>query len=253
MKKPVNNLFHPIDSIISSCIRINFCNLHSPTYSDRTPQNLAIPLDSSGKHPLPRTTSRIAPLPPHEQWLVTVVVGAVAMGSGGLQSPPHEQWLMRLGVGGALAAYIVVHSHPRSTPRAVAREAGVGGVLSVISIGGGGVMQPVAPEPPCEQALAAVGAGAGVCCARLRSSAWYTPANHPMSSCSGAGGGWCVAWVVLGPPGCGVIVGSSWWVLGLPLVVVGPWCPFLVVISAHRHSLTLPNLQAGACSGGHGW
>jgi hypothetical protein len=108
MKKPVNNLFHPIDSIISSCIRINFCNLHSPTYSDRTPWNPAIPLDSSGKHPLPRTTSRIAPLPPHKQWLVAVVVGAVAMGSGSLQSPPHKQWLVRLGVGGALAAYIVV-------------------------------------------------------------------------------------------------------------------------------------------------
>jgi hypothetical protein len=108
MKKPVNNLFHPIDSIISSCIRINFCNLHSPTYSNRTPRNPAIPLDSSGKHPLPCTTSRIAPLPPHEQWLMAVVVGAVAMGSGGLQSPPHEQWLVRLGVGGALAAYIVV-------------------------------------------------------------------------------------------------------------------------------------------------
>jgi hypothetical protein len=39
---------------------------------------------------------------------MAVVVGAVAMGSGGLQSPPHEQWLVRLGVGGALAAYIVV-------------------------------------------------------------------------------------------------------------------------------------------------
>jgi hypothetical protein len=240
MKKPVNNLFHPIDSIISSCIRINFCNLHSPTYSDRTPQNPAIPLDSSGKHPLPRTTSRIAPLPPHEQWLVAVVVGAVAMGSGGLQSPPHEQWLVRLGVGGALfdaggcvhrrstrnppheqwlvrlgrvarctvrgapsshprstpravareagggwcVGCIHRRSHPCSTPRAVAREAGAGGVLSVISIGGGGVTRPVAPEPPCEQALAAVGAGAGVCRAHLRSSAWYTPANHPTSSCS---------------------------------------------------------------------
>ena len=104
--------------------------------------------------------------------------------------------------------------------------------------------RPAAPEPPCEQLLVGVVAG-GV--------SSFHPSSTPRAVAQGAGGGWCVAWVVLGPPGCGVVVGSSWWVLGLPLVVVGPWCPFLVVISARRHSLTLPNLQAGACSGGHGW
>jgi hypothetical protein len=49
------------------------------------------------------TTSCIAPLPPHEQWLMAVVMGAFAVGCGGLQLP-----------------------HPCPTPRAVAREAGGG-------------------------------------------------------------------------------------------------------------------------------
>jgi hypothetical protein len=49
------------------------------------------------------TTSCIAPLPPHKQWLMAVVVGAFAVGCGGLQSP-----------------------HPCPTPRAVAHEAGGG-------------------------------------------------------------------------------------------------------------------------------
>ena len=33
----------------------------------------------------------------------------------------------------------------------------------------------------------------------------------------------------------------------------GPWCLFLLVIGACHHPLTLPSLQAGACSGGNGW
>ena len=63
--------------------------------------------------------------------------------------------------------------HPRSTPQAVARGAGGGWcvvrhvvlvlgslvVVPVVPIGGGGVTQPVAPEPPCEQVLAGVGGG----------------------------------------------------------------------------------------------
>jgi hypothetical protein len=158
MKKPVNNLFHPIDSIISSCIRINFCNLHSPTYSDRTPRNPAIPLDSSGKHPLPRTTSRIAPLPPHKQWLVAVVVGAVAMGSGGLQSLPHEQWLVRLGVGGALFdAGGCMHRHSTHNPphEQWLVRLGVGGALAAY------IVIPTR-VPPHEQWL--VRLGRVVCC-----------------------------------------------------------------------------------------
>jgi hypothetical protein len=49
------------------------------------------------------TTSCIAPLPPYEQWLMAVVVGAFTVGCGGLQLP-----------------------HPCPTPRAVAHEAGGG-------------------------------------------------------------------------------------------------------------------------------
>jgi hypothetical protein len=41
--------------------------------------------------------------------------------------------------------------------------------------------------------------------------------------------------------------------LELFLVVVGPLCLFLIVVGACHHPLTLPNLQAGACSGGNGW
>jgi hypothetical protein len=41
--------------------------------------------------------------------------------------------------------------------------------------------------------------------------------------------------------------------LELFLIVVGPLCLFLIVIGACHHPLTLPNLQAGACSGGNGW
>jgi hypothetical protein len=60
-----------------------------------------IPLGSSGIHPLPHTTSCIAPLSPHERWLMAVVVGAVTVGCGGPHlRPPHKQWLMRLGAGG---------------------------------------------------------------------------------------------------------------------------------------------------------
>jgi hypothetical protein len=90
--------------------------------------------------------------------------------------PTHELLLVRLGVGG-VASFVVLFPcccrpssslpfHPRSTPRAVARGAGGGWcvirhvVLVLVSLG---VTRPVAPEPPCEQVLAAVGAGAGVC------------------------------------------------------------------------------------------
>jgi hypothetical protein len=37
------------------------------------------------------------------------------------------------------------------------------------------------------------------------------------------------------------------------LIVVGPLCLFLIVVGARHHPLALPNLQAGACSGGNGW
>ena len=50
--------------------------------------------------------------------------------------------------------------------------------------------------------------------------------------------------------GAGVVVGSSqsWGRSSL-----WAWCSFLIVIGACHHPLTLPNLQAGACSGGSGW
>ena len=41
----------------------------------------------------------------------------------------------------------------------------------------------------------------------------------------------------------GVIILGLLWVLG----------PFLIVTGAQCHPLALPNLQAGACSSGHGW
>ena len=90
---------------------------------------------------------------------------------------------MRLGVGGVASLVVLpprwchpsssLPFHLRSTPQAVARGAGgrwcvvhrvvlvLGSsfVVPIMPIGGGGVMQAVAPEPPCEQVLAAVGGG----------------------------------------------------------------------------------------------
>ena len=37
------------------------------------------------------------------------------------------------------------------------------------------------------------------------------------------------------------------------VIMVGPWCSFLIIVGACHHPLALPNLQAGACSSGHGW
>jgi hypothetical protein len=73
------------------------------------------------------------------------------------------------------------------------------------------------------------------------------PAIHPTSSCSSA---WrwvlhCPSFLQLWRGPCGD--------LELFLVVVGPLCLFLIVIGARCHPLALPNLQAGACSGGNGW
>ena len=63
--------------------------------------------------------------------------------------------------------------------------------------------------------------------------------------------------MVLGPAGSFSVIWVCWcwcrhwhhcWI-----VMVWPWCSFLIVIGARHHPLTIPNLQAGACSSGNGW
>jgi hypothetical protein len=80
-------------------------------------------------------------------------------------------------------------------------------------------------HPPHEQLLMGLEVGGVLWCWGLRGS-------FLSFGCAGVG------------IGAGIIAGSSWW---------GPWCSFLIIVSAHHHPLTLPNLQAGACSGGNGW
>ena len=137
-------------------------------------------------------------------------------------SPPNKQLLVRLGVGG-VASFVVLLPrwccpssslpfHPRSTPRAVARGAGGGWcvvrhvvlvlglsvVVPVVPIGGGGVTWPVAPEPPCEQVLAAMGGGCW--CSPSLVSLAPRHGTHPQTTLRAAacrrGGGRCVV------PGC---------------------------------------------------
>jgi hypothetical protein len=76
------------------------------------------------------------------------------------------------------------------------------------------------------------------------------PFTHPTQPASRCLQRW--AWVVVGVFRSGGFVHGSmtWRMYGGCWVL---WCLFLVVISARRYSFTLPNLQAGACSGGHGW
>jgi hypothetical protein len=125
------------------------------------------------------------PLPP------TLQAGACSGGGGGItpvslsrryrwstRDPPHEQLLVRLGAGGVLRCRsspgVVVMppsslslAHPRSTPRAVAREAGGGWCASLSVLSGRRHHAPVVGSslstrnPPREQGLATVVAGAG--------------------------------------------------------------------------------------------
>jgi hypothetical protein len=90
------------------------------------------------------------------------------------------------------------------------------------------------------------------CGCALSSPASFHPSSTPRAVARGAGGGRCV--VVLGPAGSFPVVWVCWcrrrrwhrsWI-----VVVGS---FLIIVGAHHHPLALPNLQAGACSGGNGW
>jgi hypothetical protein len=76
------------------------------------------------------------------------------------------------------------------------------------------------------------------------------PFTHPTQPASRCLQRW--AWVVVGVFCSGGFVRGSvtWRVYGGCWVL---WCLFLVVVSARRYSFTLPNLQAGACSSGHGW
>jgi hypothetical protein len=86
-------------------------------------------------------------------------------------------------------------------------------------------------------------------CGCPSSPASFHPSSTPRAVAREAGGGRCV--VVLGPAGsfgcagvgvgAGIVAGSSWWGL------------FLIIVGARHHPLALPNLQAGACSGGNGW
>jgi hypothetical protein len=62
--------------------------------------------------------------------------------------------------------------------------------------------------------------------------------------------------MVLGPVGSFAVVWVCWcrcrrWHLCW-IVIVGPWCLFLIVVGARHHPLALPNLQADACSSGNG-
>ena len=68
--------------------------------------------------------------------------------------------------------------------------------------------------------------------------------HHCVVVCCGAGGRFLSSGCDSVSVSTGIITGLSWW---------GPWCSFLIIISAHNHPLILPNLQAGACSGGNGW
>ena len=58
-----------------------------------------------------------------------------------------------------------------------------------------------------------------------------------------------------GGPGPVLVLVLAWYFLGPGPIPRrgGPWCSFLLVVSARRHPLTLPSLQAGACSSGNGW
>jgi hypothetical protein len=80
-------------------------------------------------------------------------------------------------------------------------------------------------HPPHEQVLVGLEVGGVSWCWGLRGS-------FLSFGCAGVG------------VGAGIVAGSSWW---------GPWRSFLVVVGARHHPLALPNLQAGACSGGNRW
>ena len=83
------------------------------------------------------------------------------------------------------------------------------------------------------------------------SPASFHPSSTPRAVAHGTGGGWCAGVGV----GAGVVVGSSWWgpgavprrggVLGPFLVMVGPWCSFLVVVGACCHPLTTQPASRG--------
>jgi len=186
--------------------------------------------------------------PPYKQLLIGMGVGAVALGviviillrcshcCCSTHDPPHEQLLMRLGVGGVVSFVLLLPCcchplsllpfHPQSTPRAVARGAGGGWcvihhvvlvlgssvMVSIMAVRGGGVMQLVAPKPPCKQLLIGMvvggmsSLGAGVIVMPLLLLMWpLAPTIHPASDCSQQWG-----WVPL------LVVANGlwgWWVI----------------------------------------
>jgi len=76
------------------------------------------------------------------------------------RDPPHEQLLVGWG------RWCVI--------RHVVLVLGSLVVVPIVPIGGGGVMRPIAPKPPCEQVLAGVGGG----CWCLPSLVSLTPRVH---------------------------------------------------------------------------
>jgi hypothetical protein len=107
--------------------------------------------------------------PPHKQLLTGMVQGAVAMGSG-----CRCHWPLLVVV---LASWLLLSL---MLP-ALLHEQLLMAVVRVLLLWYSSCLlerRPVAPEPPCKQVLAVVGAGAGVCLP------YTTPTNHPMSSCS---------------------------------------------------------------------
>ena len=133
--------------------------------------------------------------PPYEQLLVGVEVGAMALGvvlvvfpccwrrCHSTHSPPHEQLLVRLGVGG-VALFVVV------LPRWHRPSCGAG--AGVVGRGTCRAHRGRWGDAACStqttlRASAHRGGGRVLAftVSRLpRSPARYTPANHPMSSCS---------------------------------------------------------------------
>jgi hypothetical protein len=104
--------------------------------------------------------------------------------------------------------------HPQTTLRAAARRRG----------GGRRVVPSSSPRPLSR------------CCCCWALSSSFHPRSTPRAVAHGAGGGWCVVWVVLVSASALVSsLGPRGGVLGPFLVVMGPWCSFLVVVGARRH------------------